>query len=43
MTRRGPVSLHVFQALVIAHRKTALSTKYTVHNFEMDILNLLNC
>jgi len=24
MTRRGPVILHVFQALVISHRKTAL-------------------
>ena len=43
MTRRGPVILHVFQALVISHRTTALWTKYTVHDFGMEIPNLLNC
>ena len=42
MIRWCPVILHVFQALVISHRATALWRKYTVHNFGMDIPNLLN-
>jgi len=43
MKRRGQVILHVFQALVISHRTTAMWTKYTVHNLGKDVPNLLNC
>ena len=42
-TRRGPVILLVFQSLVISPRTSALWTKHTVHNFGIDIPNLLNC